>query len=119
MYRKSSIGDRRAAMRLGDVAAYCPETGDISWLDFLQSPANEHAGRRPALVLSPRPLDVVTARCMAWITRRYRDWSFHVPIPEGNEISGVIRTDQCAAPHGRNADRASFVRLQQGFLTKC
>ena len=36
------------------MAAYCPDTGDIIWLDFLQSVANEQAGRRPALVLSPR-----------------------------------------------------------------
>ncbi len=82
-------------MRLGDVAAYCPETGDIIWLDFLQSVANEQAGRRPALVLSPRAFNELTGRCMACpVTRRDRDWSFHVPIPEGNEISGVIQTDQ-------------------------
>ena len=82
-------------MRLGDVAAYCPETGDIVWLDFLQSVAKEQAGRRPALVLSPRAFNELTGRCMACpVTRRDRDWSFHVPIPEGNEISGVIQTDQ-------------------------
>jgi mRNA-degrading endonuclease toxin of MazEF toxin-antitoxin module len=31
------------------------------------------------------------------ITRRDRNWSFHVPIQEGNEISGVIQTDQRSA----------------------
>ena len=35
------------------MAAYCPDAGDIIWLDFLQSVANEQAGRRPALVPSP------------------------------------------------------------------
>ena len=77
------------------MAAYCPEAGDIIWLDFLQSVANEQAGRRPALVLSQRAFNELTGRCIACpITRRDRDWSFHVPIPEGNEISGVIQADQ-------------------------
>ena len=75
------------------MAAYCPEAGDIIWLDFLQSVA-EQAGRRPALG-APRAFNDLTGRRMACpITRRDRDWSFHVPIPEGNEINGVIQTDQ-------------------------
>jgi mRNA interferase MazF len=82
-------------MRLGDVAPYCPDTGDLVWLDFLQSVANEQAGRRPALVLSPRAFNELTGRCIACpITRRDRDWSFHVPIPDAHEISGVVQVDQ-------------------------
>jgi mRNA interferase MazF len=77
------------------VAAYCPETGDIIWLDFQQSVANEQAGRRPALVLSPLEFNQLTGRCIACpITRRDRDWSFHVALPEGEEISGVVQADQ-------------------------
>jgi len=82
-------------MRRGEVAAYCPDTGDIIWLDFLQSVANEHAGRRPALVLSPLAFNKLTGRCIACpITRRDRDWSFHVPLPGSDEISGVVQADQ-------------------------
>ena len=81
-------------MRHGEVAAYCPDTGDIIWLDFLQSVANEQAGRRPALVLSPLVFNQLTGRCIACpITRRDRDWSFHVALPE-EEISGVVQADQ-------------------------
>jgi len=77
------------------MAGYCPETGDIIWLDFLQPVANEQAGRRPALVLSPRAVNELTGRCIACpITRRDRDWSFDVPIPAGHEISGVVQADQ-------------------------
>jgi mRNA interferase MazF len=47
------------------VAAYCPDAGDLIWLDFLQSVANEQAGRRPALVLSPRVFNELTGRCIA------------------------------------------------------
>src|SRR5258708_17876629 len=82
-------------MRHGEVAAYCPDTGDIIWLDFLQSVANEQAGRRPALVLSPLAFNELTGRCIACpITRRDRDWSFHVPLPDSDEISGVVPTVQ-------------------------
>jgi mRNA interferase MazF len=82
-------------MRHGDVATYCPDAGDIIWLDFLAAVANEQAGRRPALVLSPRVFNELTNRCIACpITRRDRDWSFHVPIPNGLEIGGVVQVDQ-------------------------
>jgi mRNA interferase MazF len=95
MSRKKSNGVRNAAMRHGDVAAYCPDAGDIIWLDFLQPVANEQAGRRPALVLSPQVFNELTGRCIACpITRRDRDWSFQVAIPAGHEITGVVQADQ-------------------------
>jgi mRNA interferase MazF len=82
-------------MRRGEVAAYCPDWGDIIWLDFLLPVGNEQAGRRPALVLSPRAFNELTGRCIACpITNRDRDWSFHVAIPEGGDVSGVVQADQ-------------------------
>src|SRR5689334_463436 len=77
------------------MAAYCPSTGDIIWLDFMQPVGNEQVGRRPALVLSARSFNELTGRCMACpITTRDRDWSFHVAIPEGHVITGVVQADQ-------------------------
>ena len=77
------------------MAAYCPDTGDIIWLDFLQAIANEQAGPRPALVLSPRPFNELTGRCVACpITRRDRDWSFHVAITGIDDVQGVVQADQ-------------------------
>ena len=73
----------------------CGEVADIIWLDFLQPVGNEQAGRRPALVLSPRAFNELTGRCIACpITGRDRDWSFHVAIPDGHEVRGVVQTDQ-------------------------
>lgn len=84
-----------SARQRGMVSAYCPDAGDIIWLDFQQAVANEQAGRRPALVLSPIAFNELTGRCIACpITRRDRDWSFHVAIPDGDEVSGVVQTDQ-------------------------
>jgi mRNA interferase MazF len=77
------------------VAAYCPDAGDIIWLDFMQPVANEANGRRPALVLSPHVFNELAGRCVVCpITRSDRDWSFHVPMPVGHEISGVVQADQ-------------------------
>jgi len=77
------------------LTAYCPDVGDIIWLGFLQATANEQAGRRPALVLSPRAFNELTGRCVACpITRRDRDWSFHVAITDIDDVQGVVQTDQ-------------------------
>ena len=77
------------------MTAYCPDVGDVIWLDFLQAIANEQTGRRPALVLSPRAFNELTGRCVACpITRRDRDWSFHVAITGIDDVQGVVQTDQ-------------------------
>jgi mRNA interferase MazF len=97
------------------VAAYCPDAGDIIWLDFLQPVANEQAGRRSALVLSPRVFNKLTGRCIACpITRRDRDWSFHVPIPDDHEITGVVQADQFAQ-RLMGAARISFYMQSSGW----
>ena len=77
------------------MAAYCPDVGDIIWLDFVQAIANEQAGRRPALVISPRAFNELTGRCVACpITRRDRDWNFHVAIAGIDQVQSVVQTDQ-------------------------
>lgn len=77
------------------MVAYCPDAGDIIWLDFQQAVANEQAERRPALVLSALAFNKLTGRCIACpITRRDREWSFHVAIPNSDGVSGVVQADQ-------------------------
>jgi mRNA interferase MazF len=77
------------------VTAYCPDSGDVIWLDFLDPVGNEQGGRRPALVLSPRSFNQLTGRCMACpITSHDRDWALEVAIPKGYDIIGVVQTDQ-------------------------
>jgi mRNA interferase MazF len=102
------------------VAAYCPDAGDIIWLDFLQAVANEQAGRRPALVLSPLAFNELTGWCIACpITRRDRDWSFHVSLPDSDEISGVVQADQLrSASWEQRGSRFIAKKLQQACLTK-
>jgi mRNA interferase MazF len=104
-------------MRRGEVAAYCPDTGDIIWLDFLQSVANEQPGRWPALVLSPLAFNQLTGRCIACpITRRDRDWSFHVALPESEEISGVVQADQLRSAPWEQRGSRFICRVPAGVL---
>jgi mRNA interferase MazF len=119
MFRRRSIGGLREAMRHGEVPAYCPDTGDIIWLDFLQAIANEQAGRRPALVLSPLAFNELTGRCIACpITRRDRDWSFHVAIPDSIKISGVVQTDQLRSVSWEQRGSHFICKTSAGLLAE-
>jgi mRNA interferase MazF len=97
------------------VTGYCPDVGDIIWVDFDPQKGREQAGRRPAIVLTPRSYNELTTLCMACpITSRSRGWRFEVAIPDGYPISGVVLADHakstswedrsaqflCAAPPG-------------------
>jgi mRNA-degrading endonuclease toxin of MazEF toxin-antitoxin module len=51
-------------MRLGELATYCPDSGDIIWLDLLQVVGSEQAGRRLRWC-SRRAFNELTGRCVA------------------------------------------------------
>jgi len=85
------------AARHRDVVSspYCPDIGDLVWLDFDPVVATEQADRRPALILTPRPYNELTGRCLASpITSRQRGWSFELAVPPDMPISGVMLVDQ-------------------------
>lgn len=72
-----------------------PERGDLVWIDFDPQAGHEQAGRRPALVLSPRayhqaaPFAVVCP-----ITSTRKGYPFEVELPPGLPIAGVVLADQ-------------------------
>ncbi len=71
--------------------SYIPDRGDIVWLSFDPSRGHEQAGRRPALILSPRKYNHKTdiAICCP-ITRSVKGYSFEVEILVGKEKSAVL-----------------------------
>lgn len=72
-----------------------PARGDIIYLDFNPQAGTEQAGRRPALVISPEKFNRVTGyAAVCPITRSQRKWGFHIPIPAGLDVEGVIIADQ-------------------------
>lgn len=75
-------------------AAYVPEAGDFVWLTFDPQAGREQAGRRPALVLSPRIYNVKSGLALVCpITNQVKGYPFEVAVPPGLGVSGVILTD--------------------------
>jgi mRNA interferase MazF len=74
---------------------YIPDRGDMVWLSFNPQSGHEQAGRRPALVLSPRVYNEKTGLAIVCpITSQIKGYPFEASIPENSEIMGVILSDQ-------------------------
>jgi mRNA interferase MazF len=74
---------------------FVPDAGDLIWLTFDPQAGREQAGRRPALVLSPRNYNARSGLSLACpVTSQVKGYPFEVPLPEGSGVSGVILADQ-------------------------
>ena len=74
---------------------YVPDAGDIIWLTFSPQAGHEQAGRRPALILSPRGYNGKTSLALLCpITSRVKGYPFEVPLPPGGAVTGVVLADQ-------------------------
>lgn len=74
---------------------YTPEQGDVVWLDFDPQAGHEQAGRRPALVLSPKSYNQGTKLMLCCpVTSRVKGYPFEVALVGSSHISGVILSDQ-------------------------
>ena len=88
-------------------ATYTPERGDIVWLTLNPQVGREQAGRRPALVLSPRSYNgKVGLAIVCPITSQVKGYAFEVAIPEGLAVSGVVLADHIRSVdwQGRGAE---------------
>jgi mRNA interferase MazF len=76
-------------------SAFVPDVGDFVWLTFDPQAGHEQAGRRPALVLSPRVYNARSGLALACpIANQVRGYPFEVAVPAGAGASGVILVDQ-------------------------
>jgi mRNA interferase MazF len=79
---------------------YVPDSGDLIWLDFTPQAGREQAGRRPAVVLSPRAYNEKTSLAVVCpVTSRVKGYPFEVLVPPGMRIQGAILSD-----HLKNLD---------------
>lgn len=77
------------------MAAYVPRKGEFVALSFDPQSGHEQSGRRPALVVSNDLFNKHTGLCIACpITNTRRDYPFHVPIPENEQVTGVVMVEQ-------------------------
>ncbi|OGT71576.1 MAG: mRNA-degrading endonuclease [Gammaproteobacteria bacterium RIFCSPLOWO2_02_FULL_57_10] len=72
-----------------------PDVGDIVIVDFNPQAGHEQAGKRPALVLSPKKFNQITG--FAWlcpVTNQPKGYPFEVEVAGSKRTSGVILADQ-------------------------
>jgi mRNA interferase MazF len=75
-------------------SAFVPDAGDFVWLTFDPQAGREQAGRRPALVLSPKMYNARSGLLLACpITNQETGYPFEVAIPSGAGVTGVILVD--------------------------
>lgn len=88
---------------------FVPDAGDLVWLTFDPQVGREQAGRRPALVVSPRSYNEKSGLMLACpVTSRVKGYPFEVQLPQGCGVAGVILVDQLKNVDwkGRRAARA-------------
>lgn len=72
-----------------------PDAGDFIWISMSPQAGHEQAGRRPALVLSPKNYNERAGLLLAApVTTKAKGYPFEVPITGGGDIRGVILADQ-------------------------
>lgn len=75
--------------------AACPSGGDLIWLTFDPQAGHEQAGRRPALVLSPKIYNQKSGLALVCpVTNQAKGYPFEVTVPGGHGVTGVILADQ-------------------------
>jgi len=75
-------------------SALVPDAGDVVWLTFDPQAGREQAGRRPALVLSPRIYNAKSGLALVCpITNQPKGYPFEVSVPSGHGATGVILAD--------------------------
>jgi mRNA interferase MazF len=89
--------------------AYIPARGDAIWLMFDPQAGHEQAGRRPALVISPKAYNAKTGLSLVCpITSHVKHYPFEVELGPGFPISGVVLADQIKSLDWR-ARQADFI----------
>lgn len=73
---------------------FVPERGDIVWVSLNPQAGHEQAGRRSALVLSPRSYNAkVGLAILCPLTSQIKGYPFEVILPEGFKVQGAILSD--------------------------
>jgi mRNA interferase MazF len=95
------------------VPRYVPDRGDLVWLEF-----TPQAGRRPALVISPRSYNgKVGLGLFCPVTSRVKGYPFEVELPAGLPVSGVVLADQIKSLDWRARKARRLGRLPEALVT--
>ena len=77
------------------MSGYIPRKGEFVALSFDPQSGHEQRGRRPALVVSNDLFNEATGLCIACpVTNTRSGFPFHVAIPDGEAVTGVVMVEQ-------------------------
>lgn len=94
--------------------AFVPDAGDLIRLTFDPQAGHEQAGRRPALVLSPKPYNQKSKLALVCpVTNQIKGYPFEVPVPRDCGVTGVFLADHVKSLDWkvRQAERIGSVPL--------
>ena len=99
--------------------AFIPDRGDIVWLQFNPQAGHEQAGRRPALVISPKVYNKkVGLALFCPITSHIKGYPFEVTLPSGAKVKGAILSDQIKSLDWRVREAKRFARAPKEIMTE-
>jgi mRNA interferase MazF len=109
-------GVRHAELRFG--RPYVPDSGDIVWLDFDPQAGREQAGRRPAVVLSLRSINLKTSVAYACpITSKVKGYRFQVPLPPELPVHGAVLCEHLRSIDWRVRNAVFLGRMPDAILS--
>jgi len=104
---------------VGQADRYVPDRGDLIWLTFSPQAGHEQAGRRPALVVSPKAYNgkVGLALCCP-VTSKVKGYPFEVVLPAGLSVEGAVLSDQVRSPDWEASQVQFIQRLPAEHLAR-
>ena len=99
--------------------AYVPERGDVVWINFNPQAGHEQAGRRPAVILSPKAYNQkVGLAILCPITSQIKGYPFEVKMPSKGKITGVILSDLAKSLDWRIREVTFISSLPAGVMNE-
>jgi mRNA interferase MazF len=96
---------------------FVPSRGDAVWIQLKPQAAYEHAGRRPALILSPAAYNAkVGLAILCPITSQVKGYPFEVHV-RGERVEGVVLSDQVKSLDWR-ARQAELIEQVPGAVVE-
>ena len=98
---------------------YIPSRGDIVWLQFDPQAGHEQAGRRPALVISPKSYNGrVGLALFCPLTTSVKGYPFEVAVQVGSKSEGVILADRIKSLDWRARQASTFDEVSDETLAE-
>jgi mRNA interferase MazF len=98
---------------------YIPQCGDVVRISLNPQAGHEQAGRRPAVVLSPRSYNGKTGLAILCpITSHIKGYPFEVVLPDGLPVAGAILSDQVKSLDWRVRNAELICTLPAGIVSE-